>query len=771
MPEGKINQLNPRQESGSILVESENKSYSFTKLNLADKNVYAKLVEGMTVQFTLKPDFQTKKLVVIEIKLLNSQTTNLTQRATTGNPDLTDNISQAFATLPYAFLPVDTQKTVLDTPVWHDGSCGGDLLSGEILCTLTALTPLMPGNARYSKNEADPEKLEAWGFSKIDQKKQIAEPLRLPEPDGRVVIAGSALKGMIRHSLSALLSAPMERVEERRYTYRPNLDFNSHAVQERYVVRPALVKAARNGEWEIEVFDNPKAALFVRHDAESIIRNAASEGQISGNITGVEREIIQRPGRPKSVTNHLIPSPMAHMSFSHRLALYRGGIDGKGLLAVAFNKKDNEELRGRLLCGTKPPGACRGPFTYDLALVPIAAGAPFNISAECYKRYLDDQTKILADKKNGHLSAHPLPIDTNEVEKAITDASEFSVGQLIYIELSTDKGKVTKNSKVVSCGHHFRYRWAYTSSVRMKGDKLRDCLAVHANEQGEKPQQLTGERLFFGYVKNEETPIGKGVYERLAGRIVPNHAVSQMNPLFLGEEEKGYCVPLKILGKPRPSAYEFYLQQPAGSGMLQTYGDLPGDAGGDLAGRKYYPHQPAVQESQQIALTDQDGINSEQATLARFVCQPGTTFKFTLRFARLREWELGALLAVLEPYRLVENGKPEDYAHKLGLGRPLGMGSVAVQADQVRVRAEKETVLGSMGLPDRQKSIAAAKSKIDPEHLNSWLAMHHFDENNPAAAVRKYPVANVDGKKTKTETIYAWHSKLRRDHARMRRQQ
>lgn len=338
-----------------------------------------------------------------------------------------------------------------------------------------------------------------------------------------------------------------------------------------------------------------------------------------------------------------------------------------------------------------------GPFTYDLALVPKKAGIQLDISSVCYERYLDDQTKILANNEIGHPAAHPLPIDTNAVEKAIIAASEFSVGQLIYVELSTEKEKVTKNSKVVSCGHHFRYRWAYTSSVRMKDGRVRDCLAVRTEEQGAKPRQLTGARLFFGYVKNKDTPIGEKAYERLAGRIAPNHAISQKNPPFLGEKEKGYCVPLKILGQPRPSAYEFYLQQPAGGGMLQTYGDLPGDAGGDLAGRKYYPHQPAVRNSQQIAPADQENINSDQATLARFICQPETTFKFTLRFARLREWELGALLAVLEPYRLVENGEPNDYAHKLGLGRPLGMGSVTVRADQVRIRSGKETSLQPMG--------------------------------------------------------------------------
>jgi cold shock CspA family protein len=125
--------------------------------------------------------------------------------------------------LPYGFVPINLAHSVTDVPIWHDGWNGGELLSGEIFCELEALTPLLPGNMRYKAKDADPQQLHKWGFGSVDPEKQIAEPLRLP--DGRVVIAGSALKGLIRHSLGALAAAPMERVAEHHYSYRPNLDF------------------------------------------------------------------------------------------------------------------------------------------------------------------------------------------------------------------------------------------------------------------------------------------------------------------------------------------------------------------------------------------------------------------------------------------------------------------------------------------------------------------------------------------------------------------
>jgi hypothetical protein len=391
--------------------------------------------------------------------------------------------------LPYGFVPIDITRAVADKPVLHDGSgdgsSGGALLSGEILCSMETLTPLLPGNIRYPVNEADNAQLEQWGFNKLPDDKRIAEPLRLE--DGRIVIAGSALKGMIRMSLSALLSAPMERVKERHFTYRPNLDFTRNP--EKYVVRPAVVEKEDNGGWSIKVFDDARAADF-------------------------------RTSEQKQ---------------DYRFVGYKPGIDGNGLLAKAF-----------------------GTRTYRKARVPKTGGCDLQIPADLYKRYLEDQKNVLANDTEGHLTAHPLNFHIQKVKEAIVNNSKLQPGQLIYVEVevSTDSGgNVTENARVVSFGHHFRYRWAYTSSIRKKDGQLRDCLAPTVEEREldaeGAPQKLTGARLLFGYVRDNETnPIGNNAFERLAGRIAINHAVSVGVPGFLGQKESGYCVSLPILGQP-----------------------------------------------------------------------------------------------------------------------------------------------------------------------------------------------------------------------------
>ncbi|BCU08294.1 TIGR03986 family CRISPR-associated RAMP protein [Allochromatium tepidum] len=615
--------------------------------------------------------------------------------------------------LPYGFVPIDIKHAVTDEPVWHDGSGNGDLLSGEILCELEALTPVLPGNVRYQAQNANQPDLQRWGFGEISPEKQIAEPLRLP--DGRVVIAGSALKGMIRQSLGALTSAPMERVGERHFTYRPNLDFNKFGIKERYVVRPARVVAARDGGWDIEVFDDARRAV----------------------------QFVRQGDNPPSQT-------------TYRRVTYKGGIDGEGLLAEAFNPRSR---------------------TYPDAFVPQKAGLQLHLPAELYQRYLDDQRKVLSDDEIGHLTAHPnsknFKVGVGEVAAAIRQHADFSPNQLIYVELTTDsQSRVTQQSKVVSCGHHFRYRWAYTSSIREQNGQLRACLTPLADERtAGKPERLTGARLLFGYVRDDKTnPVGKDVFERLAGRIAINHAVSDGTPRFLGDPARGYCIPLKILGQPKPSAWEFYLQQPTDSkNPLNTYGDLPGDSGGELAGRKFYRHQPSTKQSD-ITASDTDIINSDQATLARFVCDSGTRFRFSIRFARLRLWELGALLAVLEPHLLADGGKEDDYAHKLGLGRPLGMGSVRITRKAVRIRTEKEGAFLDDSAQDSllKEALQVLQERLNDDQVQPWLSAHRIVKGQRLG----YPLAEtkVDGKRV--QTIYAWHTnEVRRPYSQLRRQQ
>lgn len=62
-------------------------------------------------------------------------------------------------------------------------------------------------------------------------------------------------------------------------------------------------------------------------------------------------------------------------------------------------------------------------------------------------------------------------------------------------------------------------------------------------------------------------------------------------------------------------------------------------------------------------------INDKQHTIIRAV-KPGTIFYFRIRFENLSKVELGALLFVVD--------LPKNHYHKLGMGKPLGLGTVRI---------------------------------------------------------------------------------------------
>lgn len=655
---------------------------------------------------------------------------------------------------PYRFLPLDTTHSVMAAPVFHDGGCpddGAETLSGEILCRLEALTPLLAGNQRYQWQQRRSELDNLSRNQDIKHDKAVVEPLRLE--DGRVVIPGASLKGMLRHSLSGLLQAPMEKVAERHYTYRPNLQVQEN---DNIVTRPAVwVGGEQPRVW---VLRDARAAVFVRNAAESAI-----------NVAKTKEEQIQKGRRIPGISlqSHaggarIVPGRDWTPDEDWAVLSYQGGIDGNGYLA----------RRAETLT-----------LTYKLALVPqgkLEDAEELPVSQEVLQAYYLTQ-KVLADRNIGHLCAHPR-LESGEVDqiaRAIDKSTALEPWQLIYVEVALDQGELNQHSRVLSLGHHFRYRWAYTSSVRYKKGQLRPDLAPQPDEiapanskphENRPPKQLTGARLLMGYVNDNETRFGTGRHARLAGRLAFNHALSEGVPEFLGTAEQHHAVFLPILGQPKSSAWEFYLRQPqagkktlqASSALPKTWGDLPNDPGGDLAGRKYYPHQPTVKTQAHLESRDPAVRESDQASIARYICAPASRFRFTLRFANLRPWELAAVLAALEPARLDPQQAPRPYAHKLGLGRPLGMGSVRITIDSVNWRKTYESRLHPADTATLQNLTQDLQKRLDLPGRDRWLEMHHYRDQGRL----DYPRAkDRDG----VWQIYEWHTAFRREYSQQRR--
>ena len=684
-----------------------------------------------------------------------------------GPADNPGNIDMTLPELPapYTFVPVvtgpDRTPPVFDA-VFHQGQ--QELLSGELRCELTALTPLFVGHFQYKvKDRGDVTEAgqhcrlnQDWGPGlaghEVSPKKHFLEPLFIGKQaptNAKVVIPGASLKGMVRHNIGAMLGAPMERVQEQYFSYRPNLGISRH--QNHYKCKAAVID-------EI----NPDGSINIRIFQLDDLRN----------------DINFHPGNINV--------------YAFTRYEYAGGLDKGNRL----NKTPN---------GTTPVHH----YAWIRQNTPTY---PATIEPEIVQQYNKTQDE-LADLAHGHLSRRDDIKDDEkqDARQGLLKTKQLRPNQLIFVE--TDE-----NDRIVSFGHNFRYRWRYADSILTKDlhtDQARERVEVTGPPEERMTAQggkLTGARLLFGYVDgaedqrheskqsaSENTDSKKPTCHRdlkvvapddkesdaarLAGRIAINAAVEQCEPADLSRLDQRfisrsgaqqmapdnlhrYTIPLKILASPKASAVEHYLQQP--TNHMKTYGDLPGvpedDTAGFLNGRKFYRHQnQAAHDHGLFEDTSQDNVASEHSAFAQFISKPGTKFRFTLRFKDLRPWELGAILLALNPdYKKRLEEEAPRYANKLGHGRPLGLGSVAIRvaslhlldADGQVQEWQDQAADGSPQLNDEIKRYLddfdqsvtdySLQSKID-----TWLSVLDF-AHHPRAA---YP--NSQGH------IYTYHTNIR----------
>lgn len=707
---------------------------------------------------------------------------------------------------PYTFVPVAlsttdnlrlvAQSKLLEIP-GHDGASGHSRLSGELNVCLETLTPTLVG-ARRITLEMPPKKFQ----NEEGKARSLLEPWRLE--DGRVVISGTSIKGMLRHYIGALFNAPMERVEERYFSYRPNLSmegtpgiFTDEKGSYRIEMRESVVRKAAGDCIEVDVLPYGRNSLFVHSD---VIR-ANTNFEIGYRINMGEQVLCaERPMAKKmnKKTNKLElktnrhgkpiylykisgnPSNCWLSDDDYFLLRYHGGMDRKGGMAAlhgsprytyefVFTKR---KAMGRSIKATIGP---------DI----------INEYRRTYRELYDDMT--------GHLSSrHPAIKKANEGAQGVEIQNPVSKGKpilepntLIFAEVVIRKGDDGSDyvDRLISFGHHFHYRWAYRDSVctldRPRSARRRPELSMLDEEQVSKEaSRLTASRALFGY-SAEQNIHGKrfgGDYSRLAGRISVNHALEFCkNPAddfrFVAE---GKPFALKELGSPKPSAVEFYVKQDPGRCQkeLSTYGDSKDSPDSVLAGRKFYRHQAAAADDDTLYSAPHKDERNHRAPLVRYVSRHKTQFRFTIRFIDLDRFELGALLFILDIHCArkhlaglgtapVPEGSSPDYALKLGYARPLGWGSILTRLK----RATLIKVDNHKAIPRFEKLDGQLMEEWQNKLIREFLCQMDSDSDAIHRCLNAWAYASekkVEYPRKKDE-IYEFHTEIRRKHAKARR--
>ena len=239
-------------------------------------------------------------------------------------------------------------------------------------------------------------------------------------------------------------------------------------------------------------------------------------------------------------------------------------------------------------------------------------------------------------------------------------------------------------------------------------------------------KQLCPACILFGFT---------GTNDQLASRVRFTPAISSKE--FSAED---YFDPevLKELASPKLSSTEFYLLRPRQEdGMkaqMWNY-DYAGFYKKDLvpfrrykaeiSGRKFYWHQKISEIPRALERSDRNvGIRALRSN---------NNFTFKVYFNNVKDEELKKLIWTLEI------GNNEENAHKIGMGKPLGLGSVKIIVDNLQVRkislyddAINYEIVDSTTIRDDtrtfQNADAAALLGCDPKVLSRYMKITNFEK-------------------------------------------
>ncbi|MBM4368778.1 MAG: hypothetical protein FJ102_21370 [Deltaproteobacteria bacterium] len=638
----------------------------------------------------------------------------------------------------------------------HDGTGGAERLSGEICLTLTVRTPLIVGNERYAAKDA-----EGWrpasandeqgtlgaglGGRCIARGRQVLEPLRLPDEHGSVVIPGPSLKGMLRSALGALTGAPMERVGERHYTYRPNARWCDPP--RRIDPCPAIVLDVRDGlPTEVDVFEAKKAEF---DGSASMLR-------------------------------------------------YRGGMEAR--LAGTADPQHYGLTKRWLHAAADPHGV---PIARNAKIDDVVRQAWRRTAAVL----ADDKRGHLHGAHPDLHKAAKRDLATRHL-RTVCQSPDFQIGDMIYVEWDTHSNRIVAfgHHYYFRWAYNDSVRRVWDNGAGGLVD--RPQVSPTADEKrtshpGGPPVSLTGARRLFGYAVDKTNHGVKGIagndggegdndWSQLAGRLAFNAAVEVIAAgkadeasRFLNPSGRAgdFCVSLPQMGLPKSSAVEFYLDQSSAAprngtaGSLVTYGDLvhevggkavARDRGGDLAGRKVYLHQPNAAGDDYAGDISAGTLLDEHAPIVRFVSRRNTQFRVKLRFAELEESELALVLDALD---FGESSAAEPkHGHKLGYARPLGFGSVVISVDAVRVvRAVSGVADAALPASFELANFARSDAARTGTHWDRFKALHRLDGAPRDVAAKSGPYPTEEGAPNGPAAVLRFHNSVRQKHLRDRR--
>ncbi|WP_448382312.1 TIGR03986 family type III CRISPR-associated RAMP protein [Desulfosoma sp.] len=524
------------------------------------------------------------------------------------------------ATAPYNFVPLPNRVLVVDGGLEVDGKkvCPWKMqdrfiqgtCSGWVDLTIKTLTPLFIRGGLMKKNGL-------W-----DERETRLRPEPCTSIDGRPMIPGASLRGMIRTLVEILSFSKIKPVTNEKPFFRTvaadriGVAYRARLLRNNQKPRGGYIRKQGN-DWAIV----PAAEVLRVHRDE------------------LNKLKLNVPNRPN-------PSYFPDWRGQHKSCWFRRDSQKNGKVAeISLSPIKNWEEGTLVLTGSAPNKK------YDFVFVGEEAGKSIPIPEPMWRRFHDEDQITQWQEK-----AFPIDRPTRGCRKGRGHLREGEPVFFLYHESSQDS---ENPSGLVFFGRAQMFRFPYDLSPR-------DLVPQKIRNAG-----LDMAEALFGTV----SPSRPGKEQAIKGRLFFEDALAVDGGPNWFEE----IMAPGILASPKVTCFQHYLAQDGTKGTknLTTY--LNGDYT-TIRGHKLYWHRwneelgiEDVKESASYRELVDDLSSANPKDTQHTLMQPvrsGITFKGRIRFVNLTDIELGALLSAL---RL-----PDGCAHKIGMGKPLGLGSLKI---------------------------------------------------------------------------------------------
>lgn len=621
----------------------------------------------------------------------------------------------AFA--PYNFVPLPEKIVPARDSIPGHNVYAKDTLTGWFDCELTTCSPTyvrgMLDRDRYARigdkkpDQLTPEEKEERALFFSTSTERIEDRLK-------PTIPGSSLRGMIRAIVEIAGYGRMRWVAN-----EPTFTFRAVAAAREDPLRdPYQQILGRFGA-------NVGAGYLQKNGDEWFIRPAIQPSSLNLPERGAYLKVKER-----QIDSQNIPGFIRLNSSGYRPHWYPVGFDAEiesnqrgryvrvtRITQFEWNKKDEKEVQN-------------APFRYLGALICSGNMKETDASGDSPRKnhaLVLMPVKDLENKKR-------LTLGSQVVRDYLAGLSVFQKEKLTAWYNDDDKSPrgclhdgapvfyVADRNQVLCFGHSPNFRIPARLLGANRAATPFDFVPPNLREDA-RPDLA---EAIFGWVKDKDG----GPEGQRAGRVSfgDAHYVDDTKGVWLKKES----ITPHTLATPKPTTFQHYLAQSRRAGhdpddkkSLAHYGSSPSTT--EVRGHKLYWHKG---DQPDIQATERERAHNTQLTQI-VPLKPGVRFAFRIRFENLRPEELGALA-----WALMLPGEPgKVYRHKIGMGKPLGMGTVEIKPELVLTnRTQRYTRLFDGDAFDQA---------IEPSDLQTYVRA--FDEYvREHVALEKKSLAEIE---------------------------